>query len=441
MSCQIDDEWTQYITQLQETNYLGQSVYPIPTATILSPNQDATASTLKDQERNNGNSNEHVDTQMPLRPVAEIIPDCPVITEKDLRISTRTPKMSMNYSLDINTVFWKVPVIPYWKPMEGVVKKQIKQTIENKEEFTKYEEYKTDLQKNNPDIIFREIVSKHVDNEHARTKKYKDVRKISIGVIKRDIINFKKRDKKAFSNCFAIYLRVKVGDSFTEIHVKVFNTGKMEIPGIHDYSIIETKIQPLLRQLFEPIISDSMSEEEKEQHLAPDIQFEMENNLESKNVLINSDFNCGFYLDKKMVYRTIRSDKYGIDARMVGDYPGIKCKFYFKTDLPFDYALQTGRLDPEDYAQSKKNLAKSTKYIVVTFTFFRTGKCLISGSCSEKMVWFVFHFVRKFLHDEYLAIRSCYEDPVVKNKNPKLRKKIIKMTQEQYIYSHSDRVT
>ena len=433
---QLDEEWSQFINQIQESNHLGQSaVVPPPAVVAVKPptehkkKQSKQAVVLLEEE-------EEEEARQPLRPINEIVPECPSFSDKSLRISTRTPKMSMNYPLDINNTFWKMPVISYWQPFEGVVKKQIKQTIESKEEFQQYERNKQELQDNEPGIIFREIVAKHVDNEHARTKKYKDVRKISIGVIKRDIINFKKRDKKAFSNCFAIYLRILDNDVFTEIHVKVFNTGKMEIPGIHDYSIIESKIQPLLRQLFTPIIQETL-----EPGQTPDIRFEMDNNMESKNVLINSDFNCGYYLDKKAVYRIIRSDKYGIDARMVGDYPGIKCKFYFKTALPFDHAVQTGRLDAEDYALSKKTLAKSTKYIVATFTFFRTGKCLISGSCSEKMVWFVFHFVCKFLRDEYLVIRSCYEDPVVKNKNPKLRKKIVKITHDQQLnYGNLSRV-
>jgi hypothetical protein len=114
----------------------------------------------------------------------------------------------------------------------------------------------------------------------------------------------------------------------------------------------------------------------------------------------------------------------------VGDYPGVKCKFYFKNHLPFDYEKQNGKLDREDHVLSMKALSKSPKYTIVTFTLFRTGTCLISGSCSEKMIWFVFHFVCKLLREEYLVIRSCYEDPVVKNKNHKLRKRIIKISKD-----------
>jgi hypothetical protein len=352
--------------------------------------------------------------------------------------------MRVNCPLDIEHIFWNLPVIDYWKPEEGIVKKEMKQIIETKEDYELYEQRKSRLFEENPQILFREKVSKHIDNPHARKKKFKDVRKVSIGIIKRDIINAKKRDKNAFSNCFVLYLRFFHEGSYCENHVKVFNTGEMEIPGVHDYYVLETKIQSLLRHFFTPLILSSPPPKPKGVFdpnlenlsisiipLPPqELRFEMKSHLESKNVLINSDFNCGFYLDRKKVCQVVKGEKYGLDAFIVGDYPGVKCKFYFKNHLPFDYEQQNGKLDMEDHTLSMKALSKSPKYTIVTFTLFRTGTCLISGSCSEKMIWFVFHFVCRLLKEEYLVIRSCYEDPVVKNKNHKLRKRIVKISKD-----------
>jgi hypothetical protein len=388
--------------------------------------------------------------QEPLRPITKEIPPCPVIQEKDLHFSTRTQSMRVNCSLDIEHIFWNLPVIDYWKPEEGIVKKEMKQIIESKEAYEQYEQRKARLFEENPKILFREKVSKHIDNPHARKKKFKDVRKVSIGVIKRDIINAKKRDKNAFSNCFVLYLRFFHEGAYCENHVKVFNTGEMEIPGVHDYYVLETKIQSLLRRFFTPLILSSpikklpaseMETQNINTNIDPqppkELHFEMNSHLESKNVLINSDFNCGFYLDRKKVCQVVKGEKYGLDAFIVGDYPGVKCKFYFKNHLPFDYAQQNGKLDVEDHTLSMKALSKSPKYTIVTFTLFRTGTCLISGSCSEKMIWFVFHFVCRLLREEYLVIRSCYEDPVVKNKNHKLRKRIIKISKDYLAISTS----
>lgn len=484
MTQQLDDEWSQFVHNLQESNQFG---HPSFYASFTTPSQpppilpkipkkhpkpptkpedsDAEDDDLEDatdllllQEEEEDSDPEDPEQQGPLRPINKEIPPCPVLQEKDLHFSTRTQSMRVNCDLNIEHLFWNLPVIDYWKPEEGIVKKEMKQIIETREDYERYEQRKTQLLETNPQILFREKVSKHIDNPHARKKKFKDVRKVSIGIIKRDIINAKKRDKNAFSNCFVIYLRFYHEGAFCENHVKVFNTGEMEIPGVHDYEVLETKIQALLRRFFTPLIHSSpqplpvpapedtaslteiVNLPSNIEPLPPpetetpkpqkEIKFEMNSHLESKNVLINSDFNCGFYLDRKKVCQVVKGEKYGLDAFIVGDYPGVKCKFYFKNHLPFEYEYQNGKLDREDHVLSMKALAKSPKYTVVTFTLFRTGTCLISGSCSEKMIWFVFHFVCKLLKEEYLVVRSCYEDPVVKNKNHKLRKRMVKLSKE-----------
>jgi len=472
MAKQLDDEWSQFVLQLQESNQFGHpsfyASFTTPSNTTPKNLSKKKKSSTKSQKTNHikeeeDDDEEHeefeTDTeediendsiapeQEPLRPITKEIPPCPTVHEKDLHFSTRTQSMRVNCALDIEYLFWNLPVIDYWKPEEGIVKKEMKQIIESKEDYEQYEQRKTRLFEENPQILFREKVSKHVDNPHARKKKFKDVRKVSIGVIKRDIINAKKRDKNAFSNCFVLYLRFFHEGAYCENHVKVFNTGEMEIPGVHDYYVLETKIQSLLRRFFTPLILSTPIKQqpafETEIQNTPsnidlqpqpqppkELHFEMNSHLESKNVLINSDFNCGFYLDRKKVCQVVKGEKYGLDAFIVGDYPGVKCKFYFKNHLPFDYEQQNGKLDMEDHVLSMKALAKSPKYTIVTFTLFRTGTCLISGSCSEKMIWFVFHFVCKLLREEYLVIRSCYEDPVVKNKNHKLRKRIVKISKD-----------
>ena len=499
MTHQLDDEWSQFVLQLQESNQFGHSSFyasfTTPSTTTQTqkpktkkkispeksnsppkkrgrkgthrktPETECNESGTEDEDEEDDDENapreedddDEQEEQEPLRPITKEIPPCPVIQEKDLHFSTRTQSMRVNCSLDIEHIFWNLPVIDYWKPEEGIVKKEMKQIIETKEAYEKYEQRKARLFEENPKILFREKVSKHIDNPHARKKKFKDVRKVSIGVIKRDIINAKKRDKNAFSNCFVLYLRFFHEGTYCENHVKVFNTGEMEIPGVHDYYVLETKIQTLLRRFFTPLILSSpipqptqptQQQNASESNIenipsnidpqplphriqtAKELHFEMNSHLESKNVLINSDFNCGFYLDRKKVCQVVKGEKYGLDAFIVGDYPGVKCKFYFKNEQPFDYAQQNGKLDVEDHTLSMKALSKSPKYTIVTFTLFRTGTCLISGSCSEKMIWFVFHFVCRLLREEYLVIRSCYEDPVVKNKNHKLRKRIIKISKD-----------
>jgi hypothetical protein len=65
---------------------------------------------------------------------------------------------------------------------------------------------------------------------------------------------------------------------------------------------------------------------------------------------------------------------------------------------------------------------------------FRTGSCLIVGNCSEKILMFIFHFIRKILLDEYSVIRVDKDEKSGKNKKIKLRKKTISLTSS---YFHS----
>jgi hypothetical protein len=63
---------------------------------------------------------------------------------------------------------------------------------------------------------------------------------------------------------------------------------------------------------------------------------------------------------------------------------------------------------------------------------FRTGSCLIVGNCSERILKFVFAFIKKILVEEYKNIQVANEDTAVKIKKVKLRKKTILMSADYY---------
>ena len=52
-----------------------------------------------------------------------------------------------------------------------------------------------------------------------------------------------------FYNCFVLVTRIKINGSFKEIHVKVFNTGKLEIPGIQNNQMLYQLLDELVIQL------------------------------------------------------------------------------------------------------------------------------------------------------------------------------------------------
>jgi hypothetical protein len=77
-------------------------------------------------------------------------------------------------------------------------------------------------------------------------------------------------------------------------------------------------------------------------------------------------------------------------------------------------------------------LIDNKKYREVSFMIFRTGSCLIVGNCSEKILKYIYEFIKIILENEYHAIAVVNEEPVVKNKTLKLRKKMITVTQDYY---------
>jgi hypothetical protein len=322
----------------------------------------------------------------------------------ELYISTKTKVLFLNQEIDIHSIFWKMPVIEYWETRNGIVKKQIKIVSKTPEE---YDEYKKKLENIG---YYRENIIKQIDNSAGRRIKYRDERKITVGISKKDIMNCRGKVKNAFYNCFAIIMRFKYEGIFREIHVKVFNTGKLEIPGVLNQGILDM-VRVMLLENLQPFIESK-------------IDF-LENDSE-ENVLINSNFNCGFYINRDKLYHILRSEKYRIESAYDPcSYPGVKCKYYFNNELGFNETLQNGQIVLEDRSMKMSELGDNIKYTEVSFMIFRTGSCLIVGNCSERILRFIFEFIKRVLTVEYHNIVVENTDPVSKEKKTKLRKKTI----------------
>lgn len=329
---------------------------------------------------------------------------------EDLYISTQTKVVFLNRELDIHSIFWKIPIIEYWKPIEGVVKKQMKIVSKTPEEFEEYQKKLEGI------YYYTENIIRQIHNPTARRIKFKDERKITIGISKKDIMNCRGKIKNAFYNCFAVILRFKFEGVFREIHVKVFNTGKMEIPGVVNNQLLEI-IKHMVLNIINP-------------HVEEEVWFV--ENTKDENVLINSNFKCGFFINREKLH-SILNRKYGIETSFDPcSYPGVKCKFYFNNELPFDKAVQHGKITVEDRSLKMSELGENKKYTEVSFMIFRTGSCLIVGNCSEKILLFIFDFIKQILADEYSAISVINEEVVLKTKKTKIRKKTVTMTQPYF---------
>jgi hypothetical protein len=404
----------------------------------------------------------------------------------ELHISTKTKVLYLNCKIDTLKTFWRIPVIDYWRPIEGVIKKQTKITSLSQEELDDSQERLRNCGHHYTEMVIKSA-SKNVFGvtsssnlleedesaekvEHINTTmtsyrygqgpvqtlakrlKFKDDRKITIGISKKDIMNCRGKQKKAFMNCFAIIIRLLYKGDFREVHVKVFNTGKLEIPGVPDDNILRLVREKVIEYLqphldLEQIRSNDGNEK---YHGRDDITERTGPNNKSRlqyikgdgddgdeDVLINSGFHCGFCIDQKAFYSILRSEKYGIETSYDScHYPGIRCKYYYRNDLPKDHPNQ-GRICLEDNGIKLSQLELSKKYTCVSFMIFSTGNCLVVGNCSNSVLLHVFEFIKRTLSVEYGAICLPNESVATKIKKKKQRKKTVYMQMHYYSSSTS----
>jgi hypothetical protein len=100
--------------------------------------------------------------------------------------------------------------------------------------------------------------------------------------------------------------------------------------------------------------------------------------------------------------------------------------------LGFDPALQKGQISREDRSMKLSDLDDNKKYTEVSFMIFRTGSCLIVGNCNEKILKFIFEFIKGILQEEYNQIKVVNDEPSTKIKKTKLRKKNVFMSENYY---------
>ena len=310
----------------------------------------------------------------------------------DIYISTKSKIAYLVQPVNLS-IFWDIPVISYCSPQNGVIKKQLKINSKTPEELEAVQ------QRLKNEILVDQHVISHIDNPNGRIK-FKDIRKITIGVSTKDIMSYRSKKKQAFYNCFVMMLRLKIDDRFREFHVKVFNTGKLEMPGVQSESMFQTLLNNVI-DILQPFYSEPLAYSET-----------------SDTVLINSNFNCGFYINREALYDILRS-KYNIQA--IYDpcsYPGIQCKFYYNNDVGVQNGKQITTINKDKY----KNITE------VSFMIFRTGSVLIVGMCEECVLQDIYKFLKALLKAEFKYI--CQKlitnaDMLNKDKKKKVRRKTI----------------
>jgi len=330
----INDEWKMFLSSSDindnDRKYEIQKSERVPTPTPLYISTKTNIAYLKQQKNDS------------------------IITEID---NTNTTDNKVEKEINILSLFWDVPVIPYESPTNGILKKQILIKSEKEEDLQKIKDKLLNIKH------YNELIITSINNPKGRVK-FKDKRKISIGLCKKDITSFRCKQKSAFDNCVVFIMRLNIEGIFKEYHVKLFNTGKVEIPGVKVDSIFDNIIENLIT-ILKPYVDI---------YLLP-----TSNNME---VLINSNFNCGFYIKRDVLYKILKFEK---NISTIYDpcmYPGIQCKYNYEIN----------------------NDDGTTKHKKVSFMIFRTGSVLIMGKCKEYILYEMYEFISKILIEKYESI-------------------------------------
>lgn len=318
-------------------------------------------------------------TSVPLvskdQPAVDTEPDCC----SPLYISTKTKIAYLNQTIPLASVFWQIPVSAYHLPASGVLKKQMKFNSGDAEALANMNA-KLETEKNTSHAHIEEHVITHIENPGGRIP-FKDVRKISVGLCRKDVTSYRSKKKGAFYNCFVVILRLEWEKRYKEIHIKVFNTGKLEVPGIRNDALLN-KALLLLTDILQPLMP---KDTEPLLHVPE----------RSETVLVNSNFACNFYLDRQKLFKILRN-KYDISCSYDPcSYPGIQAEFYYRTGED----KQTGCLPLRGGADQEERVARGdiTK---VSFMIFRTGSVLIVGKCTDEALYDIYHFICNILHTE-----------------------------------------
>ncbi len=294
----------------------------------------------------------------------------------ELYISTTTVILYLNTVIDLLSIFPNIPTLYFHQQQEGVIKKLMKYNFTSEEQANKIIK-----SFDKEDYCIIDLLKKN----HNPTK---ITYKISIGLCTKDVYIYKKKKKGAFYNCFVMILRLLVDNNYKEYHVKIFNTGKVEIPGIRN-DIILKKVTDMILVILKPFL--------------PNIDF----TTFKETVLMNSNFNCGFYLNRSAL-TTILKQKYHLSVSYDPcSYPGIMCKFYYYDMI-------------KDGIEKKDIKAKA----IVSFMIFRTGSILIVGKCSKDILYYIFTFIKAIILEEYPHIYSSAKPDIIKIKKP-IRKRTI----------------
>jgi len=404
MSSDLDEEWALFLAH----GYLPQKAKPTTDYESATSSQDS--------------SNPASNTPTPLADRA--CSSDAVLTDDQLPplvISTQSNNARLNNVGDINVsaLFWGLRVMPYIRRSEGVIKKQMKIQCATREQVVALKERLAKI----PSHALSKV--EHVDEPGATTP-FKYVAKLSIGVASKEIRAHRAQEKDAFFNSFTMVLRLRYKEGFKEIVAKVFNGGVLSLPGMLDSELLDRTLM-----MVNKVLGDASM------RMAPESPPLQHKPGSVTNVMVNSNFWCGFGLDRDKVVN-LMTHKYHLETTYdPSRYPGVMCRYYIRDDCetcgvcpcnPPCSTLEIGN------GKGRKRATKAGDHKLcqpMTFMMFQTGSVLIVGRCDNDSLHCVHRFVATTLLTNKADIQNGPgERPSKKQVHKKSRKRLAYLYQK-----------
>jgi len=376
--------------------------------------------------------------------------DLTIANVPPLIISTKSNNAKLNGQsgdMDVSSMFWALNVIPYMTIGEGVIKKQIKIQCKSRLELEELNQRLEDVQSHtitkeqgtNTEEHEKCCFTPHCRkaNQSSSTSCYSPacrrrahlpfnyIAKLCIGLSSKDVKAHRVKEKNAFFNSFTMVLRVKYKSAFKEIVIKVFNKNVLSLPGMLDDELLNNSLALIDRVLGHASVIVNPNRP-RLAHIPGSIT----------DVMVNSNFWCGFGLDRDKVVNFMREKCKLETSYDPSTYPGVICRFYEARGEGVGKALpgvcscakscSTLRIGDKRKTAKKKEPESPNSCVKLTFMLFRTGSVLIVGRCDRILLQKVHNHVATLLIRNRSQIENGPgEKPAPKRTEKKQRKRHI----------------
>ena len=177
---------------------------------------------------------------------------------------------------------------------------------------------------------------------------------------------FKKKNKKKQTKSFYNQLTIILHIINKNINMKVFKNGKVQITGLKS--------------------------EEQGREACKYISNIIKNNNEIFNyrtVLINSDFNIGFEINREKLYNLLVQNYNMFVSFEPCIYPGVNAKFYWNTN----HTHEKGICKCKNRCEGKGSGTGDGNCKRITIASFQSGTIIITGANTKPQLYDVYHFI------------------------------------------------